>query len=117
MLNEVTRGRENVNFDGWLARCDVELTDDARQARRWLHEGSMDFYVLADLPAARRALEKSFQHWRSILNKQPELIVDPTSFAMLDGIHVYEAVLKQMDEPFPKKFTLQDMLEAEARMR
>ncbi|HEX4143182.1 MAG TPA: hypothetical protein VHY91_06505 [Pirellulales bacterium] len=117
MLNEVTRGRENVNFDGWLARCDVELTDDARQARRWLHEGSMDFYVLADLPAARSALEKSFQHWRHILDKQPELIVDPTSFAMLDGIHVYEAVLKQMDEPFPKKFILQDMLDAEARMR
>ncbi|HWC88267.1 MAG TPA: hypothetical protein VG433_01375, partial [Pirellulales bacterium] len=116
LFNEVTSGRDDVNFDAWLARCRIELTDDARQARRWLHEGSTAFYVLADLPAARRALEKSFQHWRRILDKQPELIVDPTSFAMVDGIHVYEAVLKQMDEPFPKKFILQDMIEAEARM-
>jgi hypothetical protein len=117
LLNEVMRGRENVNFDAWLVRCRVELTDDARQARRWLHEGSMAFYELADLPAARRALETSFQHWRRVLDKHPDLLVDPTSFAMLDGIHVYEAVLKQMDEPFPKKFVLQDMLDAEARMR
>jgi hypothetical protein len=115
LLNEVMRGRENVNFDDWLTRCRVELTDDARQARRWLHEGNTAFFVQADLPAARQALETAFKHWRKVLDQHHELLVDPTSFAMLDGIRAYEAVLKQMDEPFPKKFILQDMLEVEAR--
>lgn len=117
LLNEVVRGRDNVNFDNWVVRCRVELTDDARLARRWLHQGTTAFSGLADLPAARSALEKAFQHWRRVLDKHPELIVDQTSFAMLDGIHIYDAVLKQLDQPFPKKFVLQDLLDAEARMR
>jgi hypothetical protein len=115
LLNEVTRGRENVNFDGWLTRCRVERTDDARLARRWLHEGNTAFFVQADLPSARSALETSFKHWRKLLDAHPELMADPTTFAMLDGIHVYEAVLKQMDQPMPEKFILQDMLDVESR--
>jgi len=85
----------------------MEESADVRESRRLLHRALTAFQVDADLPTARREFEAAFKLWRKVLDSHPEF------GARRDCIHVgrcragVSAVLKQLDEPFPKDFVLQ----------
>jgi hypothetical protein len=110
-LTEVRGGRSVTNFEYWLTRCEVERSDDAREARRLIHRATTALTIEADLVTSRENFEKGFVHWRAVVDKYPDLRSDLTAFNMVDSIKLYKKVLQQRDEPFPKDFVLQVILD------
>jgi hypothetical protein len=108
----INRYRDIVNFVYWRLRADVEQTDPMIDARRLLNQGDRA-YAEGDQIAARSAYEQSFKIWRKILDKNPMLVPDvATGEDLMDIIKRYRRILSQLDEPFPEKFILQDILDA-----
>lgn len=113
-MYEIRHGRSEINLDQWLARCAAEQSDDARFAWRDVFHARAYFHVDADCVLARQRLEAAFLQWRRLLDTHPWLKeVGDTAFAMVDAVQLYRAVLRQLDEPFPAKFILQDLLDAQ----
>lgn len=106
-----SRYRETVNFNYWRRRAQVEQTDEALNARKFIYQGDRAFRD-ADLPAARNAYDQGFALWRQVLDKFPALLEDElTGSDLMDFVKQYRKILKQLDEPFPKKFILQDIVD------
>jgi hypothetical protein len=110
----IRRDRSIVNFDYWRLRAQVEQADQTLQARKLIYQGDRAF-AKADLPAAQAAYDQGLAAWRKVLDSFPQLQKDSsrtTQDDLMDVIKRYRYILKQLDEPFPKKFILQDILDA-----
>ena len=109
-VNATTRSRQTFNYDYWLARSEMEATDEALAARELFYRGLNE---ADDKPwVARKTFEEGFALWRKILDRYPVMIDDQTSYDVYDMIKAYRRVLSQLDVPFDKaKFTLRDLLE------
>jgi hypothetical protein len=107
--------REHPNYDYWMARCVMEQKPEAREARRLLHHADI-YFADADLLSAKAAYEQAFELWRKVLGPDParEMLEDQTAFMINEKINNYERVLNQLDEPFPKKFVLQDLRDVQS---
>jgi hypothetical protein len=107
----IARYREIVNFDFWRATCEAEVTAPALEFRERIWEAERA-YRGARLQAAKTAYEQAFAAWRQVLDASPELRGDAiTADDTADLVRRYRKVLEQLDEPFPKPFILQDMLD------
>ena len=107
----IRRYREIVNFVYWRLRALVEQSDDAVEARRLIYQGDRALSE-GDLVAARDAYRQGLATWRKVLNAHPELIPDQTTGEdLMDAIKRYRRILSQLDEPFPEKFILQDIID------
>ena len=107
----ISRYREIVNFVYWRLRALVEQSEDAIEARRLIYRGDRA-YLDADIEAALDCYQKGFQAWRKVLDAHPELIPDQTTGEdLMDAIKRYRRILSQLDEPFPEKFILQDIID------
>ena len=106
----IDRYREIVNFDVWRATCEAEVTEPAIKAREATWRAEKDFEN-AKLQPAKQAYEEAFAAWREVLDASPVLRADHIA---LDDINEvvdrYRKLLEQLDEPFPKSFPLQDIL-------
>ena len=106
----IDRYREIVNFDVWRATCEAEVTEPAIKAREATWRAEKDFEN-AKLQPAKQAYEEAFAAWREVLDASPVLRADQIA---LDDINEvvdrYRKLLEQLDEPFPKSFPLQDIL-------
>ncbi|MFM9025903.1 MAG: hypothetical protein ACKON7_11300 [Planctomycetaceae bacterium] len=103
-----------MNFDFWRATCEAEVTTPALEFREqsWLADRE---YRGARLQAAKAAYEKAFAAWRQVLDAAPRLRNDQiTADDTAEMVGRYRKVLEQLDEPFPKPFILQDMLDKAA---
>jgi hypothetical protein len=110
----IERYRDIVNFDFWRATCEAEVTAPALEFREqsWLADRE---YRGARLQAAKAAYEKAFAAWRQVLDAAPRLRDDQiTADDTAEMVGRYRKVLEQLDEPFPKPFILQDMLDKSA---
>ncbi len=104
--------RQIINFVYWRLRAEVEQTEELLAARKALHQGDQA-YADTDLIAARNAYRQGLQGWRSVLDKHPSLVKEEiTGNDLMDVIKRYRRILGQLDEPFPEKFILQDVLDA-----
>ena len=113
----IHRYREIVNFVYWRLRAEVEQTDEMLAARKLIHQGDQA-YAEASLEDARNAYQQGLEGWRKVLDKHPSLIPDQTTADdLLNVIKRYRRVLSQLDEPFPEKFILQDVLDAQQRQQ
>jgi hypothetical protein len=100
-----------VNFDFWKATCEAEVTDQALLAREKTWQADRDF-AAARLQPARLAYEESFRAWREVLDASTILREDKlTADDIAEVVARYRKVLEQLDEPFPRPFVLQDMLD------
>ncbi|MFM8291211.1 MAG: hypothetical protein ACKOC4_05860, partial [Planctomycetia bacterium] len=64
------------------------------------------------LQPAKQAYEEAFAAWRQVLDASPVLRQDKlTADDMRDIVNRYRKLLEQLDEPFPKPFILQDVLD------
>jgi len=107
---EIKRVREIFNYDYWIARTEMETTDEALEARKLFYEGAAR--AEDDPWAARKSFEEAFRRWRVILDKYPMMVDDQTAFVVADYILAYRRVLNQLDEPFDlSKFILRDLVE------
>jgi hypothetical protein len=108
--NWIRRRRDDVNFDYWRIRAEMEQTEDAVAAHRLIYEGDQAFH-LADLVPAREKYEQGLFAWRKVLNAYPSMIVnDIMGDELMDVIERYRRILEQLDLPMPKDFILQDIV-------
>jgi hypothetical protein len=115
MATYIRRYREIVNFVYWRLRAKIEQTNDMIDARRLIHQGDRA-YGEGDMLAARDSYQKGLAGWRKVLDKEPALIPDSTAGDDLyDVIKRYRRILAQLDEPFPKPFILQDVIDFQER--
>jgi hypothetical protein len=107
----IDRYRDIVNFDFWRAACEAEVTEPALLAREKIWEADREFEN-ARLQPAKKAFEEAFAAWRKVLDASPVLRQDDLSAQdMRDVVDRYRKLLEQLDEPFPKPFVLQDVLD------
>jgi hypothetical protein len=107
----IGRYRDIVNFDFWRATCEAEVTDEMLKAREATWRAERDFEN-ARLQAAKKAYEEAFEAWRRVLDSSEVLRKDSlTADDIKELVDRYRKVLEQLDEPFPKPFILQDVLE------
>ena len=110
----IRRYRDIVNFNFWRATCESEVTDRMLRAREKTWEGEREF-AGARLQPAKAAFEEAFDAWREVLDasrvlREDQLVADD----LAEIVGRYRRVLEQLDEPFPKPFILQDMLDRAA---
>ena len=106
----IDRYREIVNFDVWRATCEAEVTEPAIKAREATWRAEKDFEN-AKLQPAKQAYEEAFAAWREVLDASPVLSADQiTKDDINEVVDRYRKLLEQLDEPFPKSFPLQDIL-------
>jgi hypothetical protein len=107
----ISRYREIVNFDFWRASCESEVTEPALRAREATWSAAKEFEN-ARLQPAKKFYEDAFVAWREVLDGSPILRNDTiTNEDINDYIAKYRKVLEQLDEPFPKPFVLQDVVD------
>lgn len=107
----IGRYRDIVNFAFWRATCEAEVTDEMLKAREATWRAERDFEN-ARLQAAKKAYEEAFEAWRKVLDSSEVLRKDSlTADDIKELVDRYRKVLEQLDEPFPKPFILQDVLE------
>jgi len=107
----ISRYRETVNFLYWKLCAQLEQSDDALNARKFIYQGDQAFRD-GDLTAAKTAYDQGFALWRKVLDKFPTLMeYEITGSDFMDIVKQYQRILKQLDEPFPEKFPLQDIID------
>lgn len=112
MARYISGYRNIVNFVYWRLRAEAEQTDDMIDARRLVYLGDRE-YSEGDLVAARDAYQQGLNAWRAALDKYPSFVNDQTTDEdLMEVIRRYRNILKQLDEPFPKPFILQDVIDA-----
>jgi hypothetical protein len=107
---------DNVNYDFWRLRCEMERSDDARKARRLLHRATTAYTIDSDLVTARRDFEEGFARWLAVLQRYPALRMDESDYSLLDALVVYQQVLRQLDQPLPADFPLPGLLELQKKL-
>ena len=96
----VRRYRDIVNFIYWRTRCEVEKTDLAIEARKYLYEADQA-YRDADLLSARDLYEEAWERWAQIHRENPVLADDVTAEDMVDPLKRYRTLLGHFEETFP----------------
>ena len=111
MATWIRQARSPVNFEYWRLRAEVEQTAEAVAAHRARYGGDQAF-AHGDLIAAREAYEHALKLWRTVLDRFPAFMEDiNTGEELMRVIRRYREMLKQLDEPFPKPFILQDIID------
>jgi len=110
IATEARSTRKVYNYDYWLARSEMERTDEALTARELFYQAMRD---VDDKPwEARKNFEDGFNRWAVIIKKYPGMIDDQTAIEVTDKIKAYQRVLRQLDIPFEKsKFVLRELME------
>lgn len=117
MAAYVRRYRDIVNFNFWRQRAQAEQTDELLKARQLIYQGDRA-YAEGDLIAARNAYHDGLAAWRKALDAHREYITDQTTGEdLMDVIARYRRILGQLDEPFPKPFILQDVIDAQQKIQ
>ncbi len=111
MADAIYSYRDQVNYDYWKMRCEVEQTDEAIRGRKYLWE-ALKAYDQADLETMRQNYELAWDEWAKIFDKYPSMREDTTAEELMDSVRRYSWVLSQLDEPFPPAdFKLMRLLE------
>jgi hypothetical protein len=107
----IDRYRDIVNFDFWRAMCETSVTEPMLRAREKIWAADREFKA-ARLQPAKQAYEEAFAAWRQVLDTTPVLRDDRlTADDIAEITGRYRRLLEQLDEPFPRPFILQDMLD------
>ena len=100
-----------MNFDYWRQHAKNEQGQDVIDARRFIYQGDRA-YAEDNLVAARDDYNKGLAAWRKVIDAHKEYLTEQTSREDLtDVIKRYRHLLGQLDERFPSKFILQDVID------
>jgi hypothetical protein len=112
MADHIESQRDIVNFDYWRMRVEAEQGEEILNARKQVFQGDRA-YAENDLMAARNAYEQGLVGWRKVLDKYPTMGGEVAAGDdLMKMIRRYRHILGQLDEPFPEKFILQDVVDA-----
>jgi hypothetical protein len=106
----IDRYRDIVNFEYWRRRCDMEQTDDAREARKLIHEGDAAFKN-TDLPLAKEKYDAGLEKWGAVLKEYPQF-KDESTFVddLKEVVDRYRKLLEQLELKLPEDFILNDII-------
>lgn len=105
--------RNIVNFEYWQKRANIEQGQDLIDARKNIYKGDQAF-TEGLLEDARDYYIAGMKFWRKVLDANPELVSDQTiGEYLVDVTKRYHHILRQLDDPFPKDFILQDVWNAQ----
>jgi len=109
-LVHTQRYRDQVNFDYWMLRCEIEQTKDAIEARKHLFDAER---YLDDVnpDAARKSFELSWDRWAALIKKHPEMLNAETVANLSAPLRKYAEVMRQLDLKIPEDFPLLDVWE------
>jgi hypothetical protein len=98
----------------------VEQTSQALEARKLVYEGRREFIEQTNLLRAKEKYEAGLAKWREVLDLpefQGQLVRDRNlGRDLIEAIQLYQRILDACDEPFPKEFILQDVLDRHGHM-
>ncbi len=97
--------RAVLNYEYWVKRAEIEQQKNTAEARRLVEQGDR-LKTAGDPEGAVKAYEQAWEHWAVIFDTHPELITDIMAEDLQPSIVNYEAVLSQLDLPFPEDFKL-----------
>lgn len=106
----VDRYRQNVNFEYWRARCEVEQLHNTVTARKHVYTAKQ-LAEKGELDQARAEFEKAWDLWAVTLQANKSLMDQLTADDLFDDIKDYINVLAQMDAKIPANFKLQSLLD------
>jgi len=113
MSSKIDQQRTIVNFEYWRMRARFEQTPQAIEAREYIYLGDEAFRA-ADLTRAKEYYDKGLAKWRELLGlpEFPQLKHDGnTGRELIDIIRNYQRILDARDEPWPRPFILQDIID------
>ena len=103
--------QEQVNYRYWKLRCEIEQSQTAIDARKYLYAAE-EAYKVADLEGMRQNYEASWNEWAKIFEKYPVMLEDTTAEDLMESVARYRWVLEQFEETFPPAdFKLMRLLE------
>jgi hypothetical protein len=102
---------QQVNYEYWKTRCEVEQSDATKDARQHMRFGDQAAEK-ADPEGAREEYEKAWDAWAKVFQEHPQLVNDVMALDLIEPIERYRRVLDQLDEQFPTDFKLQMLLDA-----
>jgi len=112
MVKTLESTRNTVNYDYWHTRAMAERTDDALEGRRLIYEAELAINEEADPETARTLYEQGLDRWVAIFAEYPSLKTDiQLGDYIVDATLAYRDVLRQLDEPFPTDYPLQDVFQ------
>ena len=119
LIGDIRGSRDIVNFDYWRARAEMEQSRDTVDAREAAYRGD-EALGEPDPQSAKRWYEIALERWRRVLDRHPFMLQNETSQLLTlddlgDLIDYYRRALKLLDEPFPKQFILQDIVDLRAK--
>jgi hypothetical protein len=108
----IERLQTPIRFDGWKLRSIAEVEPESLQAFRAFSEAKHADYR-GRLAVAKSLYEEAFRDWAALLKKHPKMMDEVvTSNDIMQYIMDYETlVVHRMEEPFPKEFALQSVLD------
>ena len=106
----IDRYRQNVNFEYWRGRCNVEQLHNTVLARKHVYTAKQ-LAEKGELDQARAEFEKAWVLWDGLLQENPSLLDQLTADDLFDDVKVYVNVLQQMDAKIPADFKLKKLME------
>ena len=107
----INRYRQTVAFGNWRLRADVEQTEEAVAARKYIFQGERAF-ADTDLQTARENYDLGLAAWRKLLDKFPSLVQDKDNGEdLMLVIDQYRELLGKLDDKMPEPFILQDIID------
>jgi hypothetical protein len=92
--------QDQVNYEYWKLRCEIEQTDEAIRGRKYIWE-ARQAQATADLETMKEKYELAWDEWAKIFEKHPTMMEDTTAEELIEDVRRYSWVLSQMDEVFP----------------
>ena len=108
--DRVSRYRENVNFNYWKTRGEVEQQPDAVSARRHVYQAKQ-LQTDGELEQALKEYEAAWTLWASILEKNPSLMEQLMADDLLEDVQAYVKLLGQLELRLSPDFKLLKLLE------
>ena len=106
----VSQYQETVAYMYWLRRADLEQTEEMTKARELVYNAkkALDEARLSD---AKKLYDESWDIWAKLFEENQILYGDLAADDLADHLKSYIALLRQMDEEFPRDFKLRFLLE------
>ena len=107
---QIGLNRRIVNFAYWRTRCQSEKTEDAQRAHYNVYEADKIRSDVAKWDDAKQKYEEAWVLYAKTFQQHPALMENAEAQDLVDSIYRYRDLLGQLDEPFPTKFPLENLL-------
>jgi hypothetical protein len=106
----IDRYRQNVAFEYWRTRCQVEQLHNTVEARKHMF-AAQQLMDKVEYTAARAEFEKAWDLWATIMEEHPGLLDQLTADDLLDYVKKYAGLLNQLESRIPPDFKLRPLIE------